>query len=92
MILIKTPLIGMIILMIQLKEPSVLPARLPNLLLNGTTGIAVGMATNMPPHNLTEVVDGVIAYIQKKGEIEISELMEHVKAPDFPTGGNYLWL
>jgi len=70
-----------------LKEPSVLPARLPNLLLNGTTGIAVGMATNMPPHNLTEVVDGIIAYIQKKGDIEVSELMQHIKAPDFPTGG-----
>ena len=70
-----------------LKEPSVLPARLPNLLLNGTTGIAVGMATNMPPHNLTEITNGVIAYIQNKGDIEISELMEHVKAPDFPTGG-----
>tara|TARA_B100000900_G_scaffold403800_1_gene411325 strand:- start:133 stop:2646 length:2514 start_codon:yes stop_codon:yes gene_type:complete len=70
-----------------LKEPSVLPARLPNLLLNGTTGIAVGMATNMPPHNLTEVVDGVIAYIQSKGNIEVSELMQHIKAPDFPTGG-----
>ena len=70
-----------------LKEPSVLPSRLPNLLLNGTTGIAVGMATNMPPHNLTEIVNGVIAYIQSKGEIEISQLMEHVKAPDFPTGG-----
>ena len=70
-----------------LKEPSVLPARLPNLLLNGTTGIAVGMATNMPPHNLTEVVDGIIAYIQKKGNIEVSELMQHIKAPDFPTGG-----
>jgi len=70
-----------------LKEPSVLPARLPNLLLNGTTGIAVGMATNMPPHNLTEVVDGIIAYIQRKGDIEVSDLMQHVKAPDFPTGG-----
>ena len=70
-----------------LKEPSVLPARLPNLLLNGTTGIAVGMATNMPPHNLTEVVDGIIAYIQRKGDIEVSELMQHIKAPDFPTGG-----
>ncbi|MDC3105372.1 DNA gyrase subunit A, partial [bacterium] len=70
-----------------LKEPSVLPSRLPNLLLNGTTGIAVGMATNMPPHNLTEIVNGVITYIQNKGEIEISQLMEHVKAPDFPTGG-----
>jgi len=70
-----------------LKEPSVLPARLPNLLLNGATGIAVGMATNMPPHNLTEVVDGVIRYIEKRGDIEISELMESIKAPDFPTGG-----
>ena len=71
----------------SLKEPTVLPARLPNLLLNGGTGIAVGMATNMPPHNLTEVVDGIIAYIQKRGDIEISELMEYIKAPDFPTGG-----
>ena len=70
-----------------LKEPSVLPARLPNLLLNGTTGIAVGMATNMPPHNLTEVVEGIIAYIESKGDIEVDELMEFVKAPDFPTGG-----
>ena len=70
-----------------LKEPSVLPARLPNLLLNGTTGIAVGMATNMPPHNLTEIVNGTIAYIQKRGDIEISEIMDYVKAPDFPTGG-----
>ena len=70
-----------------LKEPSVLPARLPNLLLNGTTGIAVGMATNMPPHNLTEIINGVIAYIQKKGDLDVAELMEHVKAPDFPTGG-----
>jgi DNA gyrase subunit A len=70
-----------------LKEPSVLPARLPNLLLNGTTGIAVGMATNMPPHNLTEIVNGTIAYIEKRGDIEISEIMDHVKAPDFPTGG-----
>ena len=71
----------------SLKEPTVLPARLPNLLLNGGTGIAVGMATNMPPHNLTEVVDGIIAYIEKRGDIEISELMQYVKAPDFPTGG-----
>ena len=71
----------------SLKEPTVLPSRLPNLLLNGGTGIAVGMATNMPPHNLTEVVEGCIAYIEKRGDIEISELMEYVKAPDFPTGG-----
>ena len=70
-----------------LKEPSVLPARLPNLLLNGTTGIAVGMATNMPPHNLTEIVDGVIAYIENRGNVEIPDLMEFIKAPDFPTGG-----
>ena len=70
-----------------LKEPSVLPARLPNLLLNGTTGIAVGMATNMPPHNMTEVVDGIIAYIRSKGNIEVVDLMQYVKAPDFPTGG-----
>ena len=70
-----------------LKEPSVLPSRLPNLLLNGTTGIAVGMATNMPPHNLTEVVDGCIQYIEKRGDLEVSNLMNYVKAPDFPTGG-----
>ena len=71
----------------SLKEPTVLPSRLPNLLLNGGTGIAVGMATNMPPHSLTEVVEGTIAYIEKRGDIEISDLMEYVKAPDFPTGG-----
>ncbi|MBT4345352.1 MAG: DNA gyrase subunit A [Flavobacteriales bacterium] len=71
----------------SLKEPSVLPSRLPALLLNGTTGIAVGMATNMPPHNLSEVVDGILSYIDRRGDIEISELMEYVKAPDFPTGG-----
>ena len=70
-----------------LKEPAVLPARLPNLLLNGTTGIAVGMATNMPPHNLTEVVNGIISFIDNRGKIEVSELMEHITAPDFPTGG-----
>ena len=70
-----------------LKEPSVLPSRLPNLLLNGTTGIAVGMATNMPPHNLTEVVEGCIQYIDKRGDLEVSDLMNNVKAPDFPTGG-----
>ena len=71
----------------SLREPTVLPSRLPNLLLNGGTGIAVGMATNMPPHNLTEVANGIIAYIKSKGEIEISELMNYIKAPDFPTGG-----
>ncbi len=70
----------------SLEEPSVLPAKLPNLLINGSSGIAVGMATNMAPHNLSEVVDGIIAYI-KNPEITIQELMEHIKAPDFPTGG-----
>ena len=69
-----------------LKEPTVLPARVPNLLVNGSAGIAVGMATNMPPHNLSEVVDGTVAYIDNP-EIEISELMQYIKAPDFPTGG-----
>ena len=67
-------------------EPTVLPAKFPNLLLNGASGIAVGMATNMPPHNLTETINGVIAYIDNR-EITIPELMEHVTAPDFPTGG-----
>ena len=62
-----------------LKEPSVLPSRLPALLLNGTTGIAVGMATNMPPHNISEVVDGIIAYIKKRGSIETSELWSLLK-------------
>lgn len=70
----------------SLKEPTVLPARIPNLLVNGASGIAVGMATNMPPHNLTEVVDGTIAYIDNN-DIEIDELITHIKAPDFPTGG-----
>jgi DNA gyrase subunit A len=70
-----------------LKEPSVLPARLPALLLNGTTGIAVGMATNTPPHNLSEVVDGILKYINKRGDVEVNDLMEYIKAPDFPTGG-----
>ena len=69
-----------------IKEPVVLPARIPNLLCNGTSGIAVGMATNMPPHNLTEVVDATIAYIDNK-DIDIAGLMQHIKAPDFPTGG-----
>ncbi|MFT5751831.1 MAG: DNA gyrase subunit A [Flavobacteriales bacterium] len=69
-----------------LKEPTVLPTRVPGLLINGASGIAVGMATNMPPHNLSEVVDGIHAYIDNT-DIEIEELMEHVKAPDFPTGG-----
>ena len=70
----------------SLKEPSVLPAKFPNLLVNGTSGIAVGMATNMAPHNLSEVVDGVVAYIQNP-EITILELMQLITAPDFPTGG-----
>jgi DNA gyrase subunit A len=69
-----------------LKEPTVLPTRIPNLLVNGSSGIAVGMATNMAPHNLSEVVDGTIAYINNKN-IEISELAKYIKAPDFPTGG-----
>ena len=69
-----------------LKEPTVLPTRVPNLLVNGASGIAVGMATNMPPHNLSEIVDGTIAYIDNI-EISIEELMQFVKAPDFPTGG-----
>ncbi|GLB51818.1 DNA gyrase subunit A [Neptunitalea chrysea] len=69
-----------------LKEPIVLPTRVPNLLVNGASGIAVGMATNMPPHNLSEVVDGTIAYIENN-DIEIDELIQYVKAPDFPTGG-----
>jgi len=70
----------------SLKEPTVLPAKLPNLLINGAAGIAVGMATNMPPHNLSEVVNGTIALIDDP-EITVEGLMEHVKAPDFPTGG-----
>ncbi|CAM4208169.1 DNA gyrase subunit A [Gillisia limnaea] len=69
-----------------LEEPTVLPTRVPNLLINGASGIAVGMATNMPPHNLTEVIDGTIAYIENN-DIEIDELITHIKAPDFPTGG-----
>jgi len=69
-----------------LKEPTVLPTRIPGLLINGASGIAVGMATNMPPHNLTEVVDGIQAYIENP-DIDIDGLMEYVKAPDFPTGG-----
>jgi DNA gyrase subunit A len=68
------------------KEPTILPARIPQLLINGSSGIAVGMATNIMPHNLSEVIDGCIAYINKK-EISVEELMQHVKAPDFPTGG-----
>ena len=70
----------------SLKEPTVLPTRIPNLLVNGASGIAVGMATNMPPHNLTEVINGINAYIDNK-DITIEELMQHITAPDFPTGG-----
>ncbi|GAB1858311.1 DNA gyrase subunit A [Flavobacteriaceae bacterium MHTCC 0001] len=69
-----------------LQEPTVLPTRIPSLLVNGASGIAVGMATNMPPHNLTEVVNGTIAYIDNNA-IEVDELMTHITAPDFPTGG-----
>ncbi len=71
------------------KEPTVLPARFPNLLVNGAGGIAVGMATNVPPHNLGEVVDACIAYVEDPG-ITIEQLMEHVPGPDFPTGGTIL--
>ena len=70
----------------SLKEPTVLPARVPNLLVNGASGIAVGMATNMPPHNLEEVIDGTIAYIDNP-DIDVAGLMQYIKAPDFPTGG-----
>ncbi|MDO5615066.1 MAG: DNA gyrase subunit A [Cruoricaptor ignavus] len=70
----------------SLTEPTVLPTKIPNLLVNGTSGIAVGMATNMAPHNLSEAIDGICAYIDNK-EITIDELMKHVIAPDFPTGG-----
>jgi len=69
-----------------LKEPTVLPTKIPNLLVNGASGIAVGMATNMPPHNLNEIVDGTVAYIEDNS-IDIEQLMTFVKAPDFPTGG-----
>ena len=70
-----------------LKEPTVLPTRIPSILVNGASGIAVGMATNMAPHNLTEVLDGIIKYIDSRGNIEVSDLMNYIKAPDFPTGG-----
>ena len=69
-----------------IEEPTVLPTRIPNLLVNGASGIAVGMATNMPPHNLSEVVDGTVAYIDNN-EIDVDEIMTYIKAPDFPTGG-----
>lgn len=70
----------------SLTEPTVLPAKIPNLLVNGASGIAVGMATNMPPHNLTEVVNATVAYIDNR-DIDVAGLMQYVKAPDFPTGG-----
>jgi DNA gyrase subunit A len=70
----------------SLEEPSVLPSRIPNLLINGASGIAVGMATNMPPHNLTEIISATVAYIDNR-EIDVAGLMQYVKAPDFPTGG-----
>ena len=69
-----------------IQEPTVLPTKIPTLLVNGASGIAVGMATNMAPHNLTEVIDGTIAYVENR-DITIDELMQHIKAPDFPTGG-----
>ena len=68
------------------KEPEILPSRFPNILVNGSMGIAVGMATNIPPHNLGEVIDGCVAYIENP-DIDTSELMQHIKGPDFPTGG-----
>ena len=71
------------------KEPVVLPAMIPNLLINGTTGIAVGMATNIPPHNPDEVIDGVIAYMDDP-DITTQGLMEYIPAPDFPTGGTII--
>ena len=70
----------------RLKEPTVLPSRFPNLLVNGSSGIAVGMATNIPPHNLREVIDGVFKLLENE-DVEVSELMECIKGPDFPTGG-----
>lgn len=70
----------------SLEEPTVLPSKIPNLLVNGASGIAVGMATNMAPHNLSEVVDGCIAYVDNK-DMEVEELLQYIKAPDFPTGG-----
>ena len=75
------------------KEPVVLPARIPNLLINGSSGIAVGMATNIPPHNLGEVIDGLTVMIDNKingKETDVEELMEYIKGPDFPTGATIL--
>jgi len=73
----------------SLKEPAILPAKVPNLLVNGSSGIAVGMATNIPPHNIGEIVDGIIAYINNN-EISINDLLKHIKGPDFPTGGRIM--
>src|SRR6201995_1072743 len=70
----------------SLEEPTVLPSKFPNLLVNGASGIAVGMATNMAPHNLTEVIDATMAFMDDR-QIEVSDLMKHIKGPDFPTGG-----
>jgi len=70
----------------SLQEPAVLPSKIPNLLINGTSGIAVGMATNMPPHNLSEIVDAIVAFIENRN-ITVNELLQYVKGPDFPTGG-----
>jgi DNA gyrase subunit A len=70
----------------SLKEPAVLPSRIPNLLVNGASGIAVGMATNIPPHNLGEVIDGLVALVENP-ELTIKQLMTHIPGPDFPTGG-----
>ena len=75
-----------------LKEPTVLPTRIPSILVNGADGIAVGMATNMAPHNLTEVLDGIIKYIESKGEIELSDLMNYIKCTRFSHWRNYIWL
>ena len=75
----------------SLEEPTVLPTRIPTLLVNGASGIAVGMATNMPPHNLSDTIDAIIAYIDNN-DIEMDELIDLIKAPDFPTGGINLWL
>ena len=71
----------------SLAEPVVLPSRFPNLMVNGSSGIAVGMATNIPPHNLTEVIDGLVAYIGNP-DITVDELMTYIPGPDFPTGGS----
>ena len=71
------------------EEPDVLPSRFPNILVNGTKGIAVGMATNIPPHNLGEVIDGCVAYIDNP-EIDTLGLMQYIKGPDFPTGATIL--